>query len=150
MRIAPRTRIAPLLGALCLIAGCAPSADDGPRAMSESDKAEFRNAWGAGGEPVRAAPRVRSTAVASGRAPLSYLTEQPGTAWVTDAAGRQWGPVELPARSIVRISPETGVMIGEKKFPGEPGAAVFTIHLGVTAAEVYRSGERQGGNAPKR
>ena len=129
-----------------MVAGCATSApdDDAPRQLTDADVSEFRDAWGTG-DPVRTAPRVRSTGVVSGRAPLTYVTEQPGTAWVTDAGGRQWGPVELPARSIVRIAPETGVLIGDKKFPGDPGAAVFTIHLGVTAAEVYKPGERQGG-----
>ncbi|HEX8910818.1 MAG TPA: hypothetical protein VF796_00565 [Humisphaera sp.] len=137
-----------LVALVVVLTGCAATPDDAPRALSESDKSEFRDAWGTG-EPVRTAPRVRSTAVASGRAPLSYLTEQPGTVWVTDASGRQWGPLELPARSVVRVSAETGVMIGDKKFPGDPGAAVFTIHLGVTATEAYRSGQRQGGAAPR-
>jgi hypothetical protein len=131
------------------LSGCASNSADAPRPLTDADKTEFRDAWGSG-EPVRTAPRVRSTAVASGRAPLSYLTEQTGTVWVTDAAGRQWGPLELPARSIVRVSPETGVMIGGQKFPGDVGAAVYTVHFGVSTKEVWKPGERQGGVPPRR
>ena len=127
------------------MSGCTARPD--PQAR-EREREERRLAWGGGG--IRPVPKPQSTAVASGPAPLAYITEQGGPVWVTDDAGRKWGPVSVGPRTIVRVAEPTGVKVGDATLDRGPLPAgrVYTVNLGVVGSDVFRSGETQLGPLP--
>lgn len=120
-------------------AGCAsaPAPRPAPAPSAPPSKDDLRDFLFSG--PARVS-HPGSIDVASGPAPLAYMTEQPATVWVTDSGGRQWGPVGVPAQTIVRVAQQTGVAAGRIRLddgPLPPGRT-YTIHVG-TPPE-YRPG----------
>ena len=123
-----------MLAAAALIgpaAGCAsaPAARPAPAPPPKEDVRDFLFTG-----PTRVS-HPRSVDVASGPAPLVYMTEQPATVWVSDSGGARWGPVDVPAGTIVRVAQPTGVAAGRVRLddgPLPPGRT-YTIHLGTPA-----------------
>jgi hypothetical protein len=136
--------------ALVLLVGCAPTApaDPQPRRLTEAEREAFREQWGS--VSAAAAPHAGSVAVAEGPAPLAYITERAGDVWVTDSAGRRWGPVAAGTRAVVRVAEQTGVAIGPIRLdPGPlPEGRTYSIHLGSPADTGWRNGSQQGIGAP--
>jgi hypothetical protein len=70
---------------------------------------DFAELWG---RPAYVESRAQTVQLAGGLAPLVYMTQGDEVITIADDAGHRWGPVSLPARSIVRVSEETGVGAG--------------------------------------
>jgi hypothetical protein len=146
-----RLAIRLLAGSLAHVGGCAavPRADDAePRRMTAAERADFQAAWGDGADATpRRAAHAAETAAARGPAPLVYIAQQPATVWVTDDAGRQWGPVRVASGSAVRVAGPTGVAIGAAKLAEGPLAVegrTFTIHVGAPADSAWQNRSVEG------
>lgn len=113
-------------GIVGIATGCRSDPAPSPRPLPKED---LRDVWTNG--PVRVS-HPRSIDVASGPAPLAYMTEQPVTVWVTDSGGQRWGPVDVPAQTIIRVAQPTGVAAGRVRLddgPLPPGRT-YTIYVG--------------------
>jgi hypothetical protein len=107
--------------------------------MTDAERQAFREAWGSSPGPA-AVNHPQSVAVASGPAPLAYTTQQAGAVWVTDNAGRRWGPLVVGPRTIVRIAEQTGVAIGPQRLDRGPlpEGRTYTINFGLPEDEGWR------------
>jgi streptogramin lyase len=126
------------------VTGCGARPDAEPPRPTEAEREAFREAWAA--SPAPAPERPQSVAVARGRAPLAYIAQQDGSVWLSDDAGRQWGPVEVEAQSVVRVAEATGVKVGSvvlDRGPMQPGR-IYTIHVGVPRDRGWRHQVQQG------
>lgn len=138
---------APAISALLLIAagGCGggPVPDDQLIPKSDADRQALRDSWSIGRAGTVARPQ--SVTAAAGPAPLAYITERAADVWVTDDAGRQWGPVRVDARSVVRVAEPTGVRIGPTVVDRGPLPAgrTYTIHQGVPPDTGWRNGRQE-------
>jgi hypothetical protein len=125
--------------------GSATPSDTEPHRMTDAERQAFREAWGSAADPG-AISHPQSVPIASGPAPLAYITDHACTVWITDNAGHQWGPVAVPARTVVRVADETGVAAGKIRLASGPLAEgrIYTINLGVPEERAWRNG-RMGG-----
>ena len=136
-----------LCGIGTIVTGCASSpAGDKSRRMTESERQEFQAAWGGGASGPPRANHAAETAVATGKAPLAYIVQQPARVWVTDDAGRQWGPVAVGSGSAVRVAEATGVAIGARKLADGPlgEGRTYTVHLGSPPDTAWQNKEIEG------
>jgi hypothetical protein len=108
--------------------------------MTDAEKQAFREAWGSGAAPG-AVPNPQSVAVASGPAPLAYMTEQATSVWVIDSAGQRWGPVAVGPRAIIRVAEQTGVAAGPYKLAQGPlpEGRTYTINIGLPEDQGWRN-----------
>jgi len=135
-RRTPVLALIAVVGALTVGCGTTPKAD--PATSRPASAEDLRDVWR--GSPRRVS-HPQSVAVASGRAPLAYLSPQAASIWVTDDTGRQWGPVDVPARSIVRVAEATGVVAGSVRLDRGPLPAgrTYTVYVGVPAEDEWRT-----------
>jgi hypothetical protein len=109
--------------------------------LTDAERRDFRESWGSGARlgPVS---HPQSVAVASGPAPLAYITDQAGEVWITDNVGLKWGPVPVGARTVVRVAEETGIAVGSVRLAPGPlsEGRTYTINVGLPADQGWRNG----------
>ena len=117
------------VAAVCLaIGGCGSSKS--PTAGTISTE-EFKRSWAPNESVVVTKPK--STAVLQGSAPLAYIVPQAGEVWLTDGTGRQWGPTQVAGNTLVRVTRDGGIVVGELRLERGPltDGATYTIHQNV-------------------
>jgi hypothetical protein len=136
-----------LLGAVC--GGCSTAAVEPARRMTDAEKKAFREAWGESAQ-IGAVPHPQSIQVASGPAPLVYMTNESQNIWIADDKGRQWGPAPAVARAIVRVSADTGIAVGTLRLERGPlpEGRTYTITIGAPPERGWMN-RTVGGDAAK-
>lgn len=133
-------RCASVILLICLC-GASPALAAGcqRQTFSEQEKADIRESWHPGSSPQVAHPQ--SAVLAQGPAPLLYRAEESGTIRVTDSAGAALASAAVNRGSIVRLDPETGIFVDERRLrPGPlPQGRQFNIVMDLQAGNQWQS-----------
>lgn len=123
-------RHGPVIFGFCLIiAACACGAGCQPRqTFSEQEKKDIHDSWNPGSSPAVVTPQ--SSVLIEGPAPLLYAAREAGTIHVTDSGSGAWlATANVTRGTMIRIDPEDGILIGERRV--QPGPLTAGHRYGI-------------------